>query len=294
MKRKQNYLTGLLYIIFGNIGYAVAYNCFFAGNNIAAGGFGGLGLVLSHFIPLTVGTIVMIISVPVFIWSYVVQGFKYTVSALISTAAFSLLVDLFSFLPSVTDNRLLAALCGGAIYGASAMILIRGRVSGSGTDLLARLIVTKVRFISLGAMLFTLDAAVILISIIAFGDIEGGIYAAGSMFVTSYVLDHLVRGLNKASLFQVITNVPVDMLTEQIYKKLERGVTLVPVTGVYKKEERNMLLIVVSNRQVYEMKDIIRQYAPDAFVMLLSANEIMGEGFHGLDVTVPVKELEDE
>ena len=42
------------------------------------------------------------------------------------------------------------------------------------------------------------------------------------------------------------------------------------------------------------MKDIVKQYAPDAFVMLLSANEILGEGFRGIDVTVPVKELEDE
>jgi len=294
MKRTRSILSAAFYVILGNVGYAIAYNCFFAGNNIAAGGFGGLALVLSRYIPLTDGTIVMLLSIPVLIWSWKVQGTSFTVSALIGTAVFSLFVDIFAFLPLLTENRLLASLCGGALYGVSAFIIIKGKVASAGTDLLARLIVTKLRSLPLGAVLFTLDAAVVLISVFAFGDIEAGIYAGFSMFVSSFIMDELIRGLNKASLFQIITNSPIDKLSEQIFDKLERSVTLVPVTGLYKNEERSMLLVVVANRQVPIMKDIVKQYAPDAFVMLLSANEILGEGFRGIDVTVPVKELEDE
>ena len=101
-----------LHILFGNLLYALGFNLFLNGNNIAAGGFGGIGLVVSRFLPVSVGTVVVVLSIPIFIWSYKVQGAKYTISAFLSTLAFSGFTDLFSFLPNVTDNKLLAALCG--------------------------------------------------------------------------------------------------------------------------------------------------------------------------------------
>lgn len=284
----------MLYLILGNLGYALSMNLFLFGNNIAAGGFGGLGLVVSHYLPVSVGTVIFVVSIPVFLWSFRVQGVKYTLSALISTAALSILTDLFTFLPNITENKLLAAICGGAIFGYSATILIRGRVSGSGTDLLARLLVTKFRHLSLGAYTFLCDVVVIALSVVAFGDLETAIFAAMTIFVSSFVTDTTVSGLNRAIMFQIITTADPGELAQKIYERLDRGVTLVPATGMYKREGKNMLLVVVGRRQVYDMKDLIKEYAPDAFVILSNITEIMGEGFRGLDVAVPVKNLEDE
>ena len=281
-------------LLLGNRLFGLGFNLFFRMNDIAAGGFGGLGLVVSHFLPVSVGTVVFVLSVPLLIWSFCVQGLKYTVSALLSTAALSLFTDLFAFLPSITDNKLLAALCGGACYGLAAATLVRGQVSGSGSDLLGRMLITQFRVLTLGTFVMLVDAVVILLSILAFGNIEAGIYAGISIFVCSFVTDTIINGSNKAYMFQIITNVDADYLSEQISRELDRGVTLIPAKGMYKKEERNMLLVVVSRRQVYAMKDVIKAHAPDAFVVLVSANEIMGEGFKGLDVTVPIKELEAE
>lgn len=281
-----------LHLLLGNLLYAIGFNLFLNGNNIAAGGFGGIGLVVSRFLPVSVGTVVVVLSIPIFLWSYKVQGAKYTISAFLSTLAFSGFTDFLSFLPNVTENKLLAALCGGAIYGLAAFTLVRGRVSGSGSDLLGRLLITKFRVLSLGTFVMLVDIFVVLTSVIAFRDLEGGIYAGVTIVTISFVTDACINGGNRAYMFEVITNADPDELANRIFEKLDRSSTLLRGIGMYKHEERNMLMVVVSPRQVYDMKDIIKEVAPDAFVVLVSASEIMGEGFRGLDVTVPIKEIE--
>lgn len=284
-----------LALLVGNLIYAAGFNLFLAPNNIAAGGFGGLGLVVNHYIPqISVGTVVLVLSIPIFIWSFIVQGVKYTLSAVFSTLAFSLFTDLLSFLPNATENKFVAALCGGVSYGVAAAILVRGRVSGSGSDLLGRLLVTKFRILSLGTFVIIVDIVVIALSVVAFRDIEGAIYAGICIAICGWVTDTMINGFNRAYTFEVITKQDPKIIADKIWEKIDRGVTLIPVKGMYKNEDRNMLMVVVSRRQVYEMKDIIREYAPDAFVTLFATNEIMGEGFNGVDVTVPIKKLEEE
>ncbi len=295
MKQKGISLRSLLYLIVGNLGLALALDCFFTGNEIAAGGFGGIGVIVNALAPsLSVGFVVFVISIPVFIWSYFVQGWAYTLSALLSTVAFSGFADLLTFLPNLTENRLLAAVCGGALYGVAGAILARGYVAGSGTDLLARLLVTKIRHISLGTFVFLCDALVVLASVFAFGDIESGIYAGGAIAVCSFTMDKVIHGFNKAVVFEIITPdaETADKLSGIIMEKLDRGVTMIPAVGMYERRERNMLMVAVSPKQIYEIKDLIHDHAPGSFAVMLHANEVIGEGFKGLDVTVPVKDVE--
>ena len=295
MKQKGISLRSLLYLIVGNLGLALALDCFFTGNEIAAGGFGGIGVIVNALAPsLSVGFVVFVISIPVFIWSYFVQGWAYTLSALLSTVAFSGFADLLAFLPNLTENRLLAAVCGGALYGVAGAILARGYVAGSGTDLLARLLVTKFRHISLGTFVFLCDALVVLASVFAFGDIESGIYAGGAIAVCSFTMDKVIHGFNKAVVFEIITPdaETADKLSGIIMEKLDRGVTMIPAVGMYERRERNMLMVAVSPKQIYEIKDLIHDHAPGSFAVMLHANEVIGEGFKGLDVTVPVKDVE--
>jgi len=278
------------YLVAGNLGYALALDLFFVGNNIAAGGFSGLGIVVCSFVPVSIGVFMLAISVPLLIWAYFVHGWRYVLSALVSTVMYSTMVDAFAFLPTLTTNRPAAALCGGVMSGLSAALLLRGNASGGGTDLLARLLVTRFRHISIGAMLFICDGVVVTLSMIVFGDVESGLYAAMAIAVCSYVMDWAVRGFNRASVFQIVTDAPADELAAVIMREMDRGVTCFPATGMYGKKPKSVLMVVVRPREIYAVKDIVKRYAPDAFVMLSTANEILGEGFRGIDVTVPIKQ----
>ena len=71
--------------------------------------------------------------------------------------------------------------------------------------------------------------------------------------------------------------------------------TLIPAVGMYKRSDRSVLMVAVSPKQIYEVKDLIHEMAPGSFAVMLHANGVIGEGFKGLDVTVPVKDIgEDE
>ncbi len=283
-----------IYLILGNALFGLAFNLFFRTNDIAAGGFGGLGMVINYYLPwVSIGMVVFIISIPVFIWSLLVEGGKYTLSALISTAVYSFFIDVFAAVPNVTDNLFMAAVCGGAMNGLAAATLVRGRVSGSGTDLLGRLLITRFRVLTLGTFVMMADVVVVVSSVLTFGNLETGVYSGLAIVTCSIVTDWCINGFNRAYLFQVITSVDAAYLSKQIHEQLDRGATLVQVKGTYSFQDKNMLMVVVSPRQVYEMKDLIKKYAPDAFVTLISSKEVIGEGFEGVDVTVPVKELDE-
>ena len=103
---------------------------------------------------------------------------------------------------------------------------VRGYVAGSGTDRLARLLVTKIRHLSLGSFIFICDAAVVLASVFAFGDIESGIYAGAAIAVCSYTTDRMIHGFNKAVVFEVITpdGESCEKLSRAVMEKLDRGV----------------------------------------------------------------------
>ena len=60
---------------------------------------------------------------------------------------------------------------------------------------------------------------------------------------------------------------------------LERGVTLLEATGGYTGEQRPVLYCVVTRSEVNQLKELVREADPNAFMVIGQANEALGEGF---------------
>ncbi len=273
------------YIVLANILYALTLDLFFVGNNIAAGGMAGLGTVVKYFFGLPVGLTVFLLNLPIAIWGIKVKGWRYVLISVAVIGTFSLLVDLLSFLPCLTHDRLVAVVCGGMIYGTASSLAVRARTSSGGTDLLAKLILTKSQKFSLGQLYLILDGTIVLIATIAYGNIEYGIYAILAIGVGSLVTDKLNSGFNKASMFYVFVNENLDKITQAILFEINRGGTLLGGTGLYTNEHKDILFIVVSPTEVHRLEQIVHTYDPSAFMVLCSASEIIGQGFKRLDLT---------
>ena len=167
----KHQLRRILYIAAGNGCNALALNLFLTENEIAAGGFFGIAIVLNHFVYVPVGLFVFVLTIPLLIWAWRVQGWKYVLNTLLTTASYSLFVDVSAlFLHRVTENLALAGVCGGALIGLGAVMYLQGECSSGGTDLLARLLVTWRREVSLGTMFMIVDGTVILASILVTGN----------------------------------------------------------------------------------------------------------------------------
>ena len=133
----------VMYLLLADVLYALALNLFYVGNKIAAGGFAGVATVINSFIPIPIGVAVFVMSIPVVVAAWRIKGASYTLMAIATTAVYSLIVDVLSFLPTITDDKLVAVVCGGILYGFGASLAIKAHLSSGGTDLLAKVLITK-------------------------------------------------------------------------------------------------------------------------------------------------------
>lgn len=283
--RKYVSFKQIVLLLLSDVGYALALNLFYVHNNIAAGGLAGIGTIINSFAPIPVGALVFIMNIPILIWAIFVKGKTYTLMTFVASAVYSLIVDLLSFLPSLTDDMLTAVVCGGILYGASAACSIKARISIGGTDLLAKMLITKFKSMSYGKLLMIIDGTVVLLSVLVYGNIEPGIYAILAIAVCSVVSDRLNSGFNKANAFFIFANTNSDMIVDRILSEVNRGVTGIPAIGKYGNSEREILMVVVKPSEAPHIKSLVHQCDPSAFIVQVHATEIIGEGFENLQLT---------
>jgi len=277
-------------IFLGNLCYALAINLFMQENRIAAGGFAGLAIALNPWIHVPTGVFVLVLSIPLYIWSVSVKGWSFMILGLIGSVMYTVEVDLSAlFLPTVTNNLLLAAICGGALNGLATICFLAAETNSGGTDLLARLLLTRHRSLSLGTMFLFCDGAVVLISMLVERNIEIGIYGAIGIVVSSFVGDKMIAGMNRASIYYIIPSGPAEPIADAIMNELQRGVTSLQGMGMYAKSERHVLMTVVKPAQGYKVKALVKRIDPGAFVFMARAAEVAGEGFIDVDASESIQ-----
>ena len=271
----------LLHSLLGMLSYALTLDLFLAGNQIAAGGVSGLALVVSSFLPLPLGVMTLLLNIPILVLSAFLNGFRYTLGAVLGAVLESGLIDLLDFLPCLTTNPLVAAVFGGALYGFGMAMLTRGGGSTGGTDLLNRTLLKKFPTMSIGKMSMVLDGAVVILAMIAFRNIEVGLYAIITLFVCSLTADQILVGYNKGSISLVVTSSDPEAVARPLMETIGRGVTNLKGTGMYSGTDRNVLMLGVRPREVHKVKQVLQETDPEAFVILLPANELIGGHFRG-------------
>ena len=280
----------ILYLVLADVLYALALNMFYVGNKIAAGGFAGIATVINSFIPIPIGAAVFIMSLPVVIAAWKVKGGIYTIMAMATTAVYSLIVDALSFLPTITDDKLVAVVCGGILYGLGASLAIKAHMSSGGTDLLGKVLITKYRTLSIGTLQMMIDGVIVVIAAIAFRDVGAAIYAILAIGVCSVVTDLMNKGFNRAQMFLIFCDKNQQEIADAIMYTMGRGVTEFRGVGKYSNNEKYILMAVVKPSETHILKSIVNRMDPTAFVILVSANEIIGEGFEDTNLTETVQE----
>lgn len=283
----------VLWLLLADLLYSLALDLFYVHNDIAAGGLAGIGTVLNSTFGLPVGAAVFVMNIPICLWGLKIKGKTFILMSLIATGVYSVIVDVLSFLPSLTDDKLVAVICGGILYGAAASCSVKAQISAGGTDLLAKLLITKLRHVSLGTLLMCIDGSIVVLAMIVYGEIEAGIYAILAIAVTSIVTDKINSGFNKADMFYIFANKNLDKISHAILHDMERGATMLKGIGMYAQTERPILMVVVKPAEMPTLKAIVHKYDPSAFIILTSAFEIIGKGFEGTNLTSTIHDDDD-
>jgi uncharacterized membrane-anchored protein YitT (DUF2179 family) len=265
-------------ITLGALITAISLNMFLIPNKIAAGGVSGLATVLYYLLNWPVGVIMLVFNVPLFIIGLKVLGARYGINTLFGAAMLSIMIDLTApFTPVLTSDLLLNSLYGGVVGGIGMGLVFRSKGNTAGTAL-AAVILNKILGIRIGQAMMAADFFVIVFAGLAFKSAELSLYALISMFVTGQIVDLVQEGPSTSKAFFVMSNQP-KQVAAAIINEMDRGVTVLQAKGGYTGESRETLLCVVSTSEVTQLKEVIYQIDPKAFVIVTTAHEVLGEGF---------------
>ena len=284
MKTKREILIkqialDLIYDIAGSILYAAGIYTFAGNGGFAPGGVSGLALIMNHLWGLPVGTVTLLLNIPLILISYKTVGkrllIKSGVTMLISTIFLDLVFPLF---PMYSGNRMMAALCSGVFLGAGmALFYIRGSSSG-GIDFLTLTIKKKKPHMTIGVITMLIDLAVILLGVPVFGDIDSVLYGLLATFVSTVVIDKILYGIGAGTLAVIVTGKGKET-AQSIAKNVDRGVTSLNAVGAYTGADRDVLLCACSKAEAYMVRAAVREADEEAFIMFTETSEVFGEGF---------------
>ena len=267
-------------ILFGALVGGAAYPLFLTPNRIAPGGITGIATILNHLLRWPVGTVSLVLNIPLFIIGYRSMGRIFAFRSLIATILFSVFIDVLPLQP-MTADPLLGALYGGVLLGIGLGLIMRGGATTGGSDMIARMVHRRFQFISTGSFLFAIDFAVVLAAGFLIGTSEA-LYALINIFLTAKVMDVVIVGFSSNKACFVISS-RWQEISRRILQDMDRGVTQLTARGGFTGEERPTLLCVISRSEITAFKRILREEDENAFVIIVEAHEAIGDGFSGLD-----------
>ncbi len=259
--------------------YAVSFQWFFQPNNIAMGGFTGVGQIFNRLLPfLPVGTIVILMNVPLFILGVRRQGLKILISSLFATVVSNLMIDgldaVYTFQPM--DEPLLACVYGGVTVGAAMALMLTVGATTGGTELAARLLKYRIRHLSIGRLCLIIDVAVVSLYSLVFRQVNTALYGIIGMYISSLAMDAVVYGSVGAKMAYIISAESAE-ITRRILD-LELGVTLLQGKGGYHGDDKQVILCAFKPSQIGTIKALVTEVDPNAFIIVCEAHEIVGEG----------------
>ena len=270
--KKYTMLT-IACVIFG-IGVAL----FVDPNDLAPGGFTGLAIMINRLIPVNTGMLYLILNIPVILLGIRKFGWKFTVSTLYSILAVSLFTDLFHLMTPVTYDPLLGAVFGGALIGVGIGLVMRNGGTTGGADIVIKCLKIRIPHMKTGTLMLMLDAAIIGMSGIVFGNFNAVLYGILSSVATSAALDFVLYGGDEARLIYIISD-KAEGIAEKLLEDVDIGVTFLNGSGAYHNTEKKVIMCVVKKQIAPRVEEVVENDDKGAFMIITNASEIYGEGY---------------
>lgn len=283
MKKHITLLNDYIFITLGCLLYALGLTVFIYPNNISPGGVTGISAIINNFIEaIPIGLATMVINLPLVIIGFVKFKLSFVLKTAYSVFVSSIMIDIFNnTVPAFEVDRLLSSLAAGVFVGSGlGVIMLKGGTTG-GTDIIAKLINLKYRFLSLGRLVLAVDAVIVSLSAYIYRDFESLLYSVLFLFISGTVMDKLIYGADVGKIVYVVTDCYESVMNE-VFLQVGRGVTRIQSVGGYTGKDRNMLMCVARAHEVSKIIQIVKNIDSNAFLVVSDAGEILGQGFKNL------------
>lgn len=274
-------IEDMLYIILGSYLVSLAINLFLLPNKLTTGGVSGIATVLYYISGLPMGLSVILLNIPLFMISFTKIGKKFTIKSLISTVLLSIFLEVFTYERiNITSNLdlLISCLFGGMLTGIGLSFVFRAGGSTGGSDLLANIIYKFSKKWNLSQILLAIEIIIIIGIIIAFRDLNIGLYSIIAQYISSKMIDVFFEGINQTRVATIITNKKSEVLDTILYK-LDRGATVINSVGGHTNNANYTITCIISRNQISNLKRNVYSIDNNAIMYITVANEVIGRGF---------------
>lgn len=265
--------------LFGCLLFGLGFNLFLIPNGLNAGGITGLAMVVIRFTKLgTVGLLTALVNIPLFVVAGKKIGRKFFYYSLVGMLISALAIDVLSLLPVPRTEPLVGALYGGAICGLGLGMVFSAGASTGGSDIIIRLLKLRFQNVPIGVITMVFDLSVAALTGLAFRDVSCMLYSGVAIFVSGRVMDTVVYSFDYSKVALIISR-EHDTIAKTITEKLERGVTYLQGEGYYSRKDTKVILTAVKRYQLAELKALVAEIDPDAFIIVQEAHQVLGDGF---------------
>lgn len=266
----------------GTLILACSIYFFLSPNTIAPGGVTGLAIVIKRLTSIEVYVTNLAINLPLFIIGIISLGKTFGVKTAYGTFTLSFFLYILSkgfgnFY--MTQDILLASIYGGVLNGIGLGLVFRSGGTTGGTDLAGAILNKFIPGFSIPKMMMFIDLSVVIIAGIVNRNVETSLYSIICLFTVVKVADFVIDGMNYSKVFHIITDYPEE-ISKKIIEEIDRGVTALKGKGMYTGKEKEVLMCVVDRAQVTKLKHIVHEIDKNAFIMVNTIHEVLGEGFN--------------
>ncbi len=265
-KSKTEWVKKYIIITAATFVYAVAVSFFIDPNDMAPGGLTGVAIILSRLVPVSTGTLILLLNIPILIFGVWKFGIGLTISTIYATVSISFFTNMLSGVEAATNDILLAAVAGG-ILQAIAIV-----------DIIIKALKLKLPHLKTGNLFLMIDATVVTLSGIVFRDVSAALYAAVAVGCCSVAMDVVLYGRDEAKLLYIISDRP-EQITQRLLEDLDVGTTYINGQGAYSGNEKRVIMCAMKKTVFPRAEEIVREEDANSFMIVTSATEIFGEGY---------------
>jgi uncharacterized membrane-anchored protein YitT (DUF2179 family) len=273
------------FILIGTMLVATGYVFFITPYKIIPGGIYGISIVIHYLTGWPLGLTALAFNIPLTILGTRILGPRFGTKTVVGFILTSVFVDLFSFFsefkPLVDSDPLLSSIFGGATVGIGVGLIFKARATSGGTDVVA-MILAKFTRMPLGQLMIIVDSLIVLIGFVAFRDWHIPLYSWITIFVMGKTIDAVLQGVSYEKTIFIVSEQHAA-IRDKIINDLHRGGTFLSGEGMYNGSKKKVIFTVVNRRELAMLEEFINKIDPKAFVTVMDASEILGQGFKSLE-----------
>lgn len=268
----------IILIVAGCILASFGTACFLLPDQLSSGGFAGIATIFYYLFNFQMGTTIILLNIPLFIWGYFKLGWKFILKTIFATLLYSKFIDIFEIFNFSVGDRLLASIYGGVLVGSGLALVFKANTSTGGTDLIAHIAQNYNVRLKMSNIITIIDSLVIIANLIVFRELEIGLYSAIAIVLIGKMIDIVFEGINFCKIVYIISD-KYEEISNVINMEIKRGATCLYGKGSFTKKDKMIIMCVTKRREVEKLKIISRKVDSNSFIVVTDAREVYGLGF---------------